>query len=248
MIIAHRGNHKKYPENTISAFESAIGAGADAIECDMRLTKDNVPVVAHYNKSRVGDRIIKISEHNWKEIKNLRKNSNADINNIDELFEFIKSSGADAFIEVKQNNPILARKIVEKIEQHNLWTKVHILGFVFFIKNSLALQAQYPKLRIVQLLMFPLLARVNIPQKSYGLAIGWLEIFLSRAVFKTVYPNWKLKRFNNFYKSRGFNIFAGVTNDYHNFEYFDKAGIRDFFTDNLPEAVAFAKNREKVTI
>jgi glycerophosphoryl diester phosphodiesterase len=35
------------PENTIEAFEAAIDAGADAVEFDVRLTSDGLPVVIH---------------------------------------------------------------------------------------------------------------------------------------------------------------------------------------------------------
>lgn len=47
-IVAHRGITTDYPENTIPAFQKAIEMGADAVELDVRLTKDKVPVVFHY--------------------------------------------------------------------------------------------------------------------------------------------------------------------------------------------------------
>jgi glycerophosphoryl diester phosphodiesterase len=47
-IVAHRGVCDTAPENTIPAFERAIELGADAIELDVRLTRDHVPVVYHY--------------------------------------------------------------------------------------------------------------------------------------------------------------------------------------------------------
>jgi len=47
-IVAHRGAPLGVPENTIPAFERALELGADAIELDVRLTKDGVPVVFHY--------------------------------------------------------------------------------------------------------------------------------------------------------------------------------------------------------
>ena len=47
MLIAHRGLSEWYPENTLIAFEQAILCGADAIEMDVRLSKDNIPVVIH---------------------------------------------------------------------------------------------------------------------------------------------------------------------------------------------------------
>ena len=46
-IVAHRGAPEGVPENTISAFERAVGIGADAIEMDVRLAKDGVAVVFH---------------------------------------------------------------------------------------------------------------------------------------------------------------------------------------------------------
>ena len=45
--IAHRGFSRLYPENTALAFEKAVEAGADGIELDVHLTKDNAVVVIH---------------------------------------------------------------------------------------------------------------------------------------------------------------------------------------------------------
>jgi len=47
-IVAHRGIPTEAPENTIASFQKAIELGADAIELDVRLTADKVPVVFHY--------------------------------------------------------------------------------------------------------------------------------------------------------------------------------------------------------
>ena len=46
-VIAHRGFSARYPENTLTAFTAALDAGADAIELDVTLTGDAVPVVLH---------------------------------------------------------------------------------------------------------------------------------------------------------------------------------------------------------
>ena len=42
-----QGYSGRYPENTASAFEASIGAGADMIELDVCMTKDRVPIVIH---------------------------------------------------------------------------------------------------------------------------------------------------------------------------------------------------------
>ena len=47
LIAAHRGNSSNFPENTISAFQSAVNLGVDMIELDVQFTKDNQIVVSH---------------------------------------------------------------------------------------------------------------------------------------------------------------------------------------------------------
>ncbi len=46
-MVAHRGASAAEPENTVSAFDAAVRAGADVVELDVRLTADGVPVVLH---------------------------------------------------------------------------------------------------------------------------------------------------------------------------------------------------------
>jgi glycerophosphoryl diester phosphodiesterase len=47
LCIAHRGASFEAPENTIAAFELALTQGADALELDVHLSKDDHPVVIH---------------------------------------------------------------------------------------------------------------------------------------------------------------------------------------------------------
>lgn len=49
-MVAHRGSSGTYPEHTLQAFEAALGDGADALECDTRLTRDGVLVCVHDRK------------------------------------------------------------------------------------------------------------------------------------------------------------------------------------------------------
>jgi glycerophosphoryl diester phosphodiesterase len=46
-VIAHRGFSGQYPENTLLAFAKAIEAGAEMIELDVHLSKDEQIVVIH---------------------------------------------------------------------------------------------------------------------------------------------------------------------------------------------------------
>jgi glycerophosphoryl diester phosphodiesterase len=45
--VAHRGDPYRVRENTIDSLRSALQVGADAVEIDVRLTRDGVPVLLH---------------------------------------------------------------------------------------------------------------------------------------------------------------------------------------------------------
>jgi len=49
LVIAHRGDSKVAPENTIPAFRSAVSAGCDLVELDYVHSADGIPVVLHDN-------------------------------------------------------------------------------------------------------------------------------------------------------------------------------------------------------
>ncbi|SOD82938.1 glycerophosphoryl diester phosphodiesterase [Streptomyces sp. Ag109_G2-15] len=45
--VAHRGAPYRFRENTLDSLRSALDLGADAVEIDVRLTRDGVPVLLH---------------------------------------------------------------------------------------------------------------------------------------------------------------------------------------------------------
>ncbi|MFK0191637.1 glycerophosphodiester phosphodiesterase [Kitasatospora sp. NPDC090308] len=45
--VAHRGDPYLHRENTLPAVSAALAAGADAVEVDVQLTRDGVPVLLH---------------------------------------------------------------------------------------------------------------------------------------------------------------------------------------------------------
>jgi glycerophosphoryl diester phosphodiesterase len=47
IVIAHRGDHVIYPENTLAGYAEAIKNGADYVEIDLRTTKDSGLVSMH---------------------------------------------------------------------------------------------------------------------------------------------------------------------------------------------------------
>jgi glycerophosphoryl diester phosphodiesterase len=51
-VVAHRGATTEAPEHTLAAYRQAAAVGADAVECDVRLTRDGVLVCVHDRQIR----------------------------------------------------------------------------------------------------------------------------------------------------------------------------------------------------
>ncbi|WP_425046025.1 glycerophosphodiester phosphodiesterase [Primorskyibacter sp. S87] len=49
-LIGHRGARGVLPENTMPSFEFAVSVGAGALEFDVILTRDNIPVITHNHR------------------------------------------------------------------------------------------------------------------------------------------------------------------------------------------------------
>lgn len=71
-VIGHRGAAAEAPENTLSSFLRAIEQGVDAIELDVQVTADDVPVVMHdptVDRTTSGTGAIRAMS--WKQLREL---------------------------------------------------------------------------------------------------------------------------------------------------------------------------------
>lgn len=73
MTVAHRGDWRYAPENSLQAIENCIKMGVDIVEIDLQLTKDSVIVLMHDSKlDRTSTGKGKINQHTWEELKKFR--------------------------------------------------------------------------------------------------------------------------------------------------------------------------------
>lgn len=101
LIIAHRGLHDKFPENSIGAYKMAIEKKY-AIELDVRFTKDKKIICIHdrYAKRLLGVKG-KVSRKNYDEIqKYFIKNTNQKVPLLSEVLKLVDAKVA-LLIEVK---------------------------------------------------------------------------------------------------------------------------------------------------
>jgi glycerophosphoryl diester phosphodiesterase len=69
-VVGHRGNRAHAPEDTVESFTQALALGVDAVEFDLHLSRDGVPVVIHDpTLDRTTDRTGAVAELTLAEIK-----------------------------------------------------------------------------------------------------------------------------------------------------------------------------------
>lgn len=110
LIYAHRGASADFPELTLAAYEAAVTQGADGFECDVRLTKDEVPVLWHNATmlERAGNPGL-IAEMTYKEV--LR--AYPQLLTLDEFLTFAVKNRKGVLIETK--HPVISGNRIEEI-------------------------------------------------------------------------------------------------------------------------------------
>ncbi len=84
--FAHRGGASDVPENTMPAFEYAVGLGYRYVETDVQVTADGVLLAFHDNDlQRTCARPGRISELSWAEVSTARVGGQAPIPLLDDL-------------------------------------------------------------------------------------------------------------------------------------------------------------------
>ena len=114
-IYAHRGASADFPEMTAAAYHGAIAQGADGFECDLRLSRDEVPVLWH-NASmieRAGHDGL-IAELKYADIKR----AYPQLLTLDEFLDIAITANKGVLIETK--HPVISGNRVEEIVAERL--------------------------------------------------------------------------------------------------------------------------------
>ncbi|WP_119080517.1 glycerophosphodiester phosphodiesterase family protein [Chitinophaga alhagiae] len=73
MTVAHRGDWRNAPENSLQAIRNCIEMGVDIVEIDLQLTKDSVIVLMHDSKlDRCSTGKGKINQYTYRELQKFR--------------------------------------------------------------------------------------------------------------------------------------------------------------------------------
>ena len=132
-IIAHRGASFLEPENTLRAVGKAIKMGADLVEVDVRMSKDNELVIMHdpdVDRTTNGKGFVK--DYTLQELKKLDAGNGESIPTLDEVISCVKCR-IGLVIEIKE--PGTEGKVLEKINENNLENVILTSFYHKSIKN-----------------------------------------------------------------------------------------------------------------
>ncbi|MTI48597.1 glycerophosphodiester phosphodiesterase [Sporosalibacterium faouarense] len=139
-VIAHRGASGHAPENTMISFQKAIDMGADGIELDVHISKDDKLIVCHDERvDRTTNGIGFIKDLTLDEIKKLdagywydKKYANEKIPTLEEVLYLFQ--GKDILINIELKNGIIQydkieEKVIRVLEKFKLMDRTIISSF-----------------------------------------------------------------------------------------------------------------------
>ena len=213
-IVAHRGISTEYPENTIPAFQKAIELGADAIELDVRLTKDKIPVVFHYYYL---DEIITLTgpifDYEYEQLsqaKYLTRPNDSDSLKIPTLIEVLETIGGKIGLEIEIKGPepesaIIVGDVLQNFK--NLWGSIEITSY----ETTLLLNIREQCPGIITDLLYPRSEPwMNLDVVAYQ-AANLSRLAYVRAVH--LHPSQLSNEVVDYVRKSGFEIHAWDVND-----------------------------------
>ncbi|MCJ7614664.1 glycerophosphodiester phosphodiesterase [Candidatus Bathyarchaeota archaeon] len=125
--IGHRGARAYEPENTLRSFQRAIELGVDAVELDVRKTKDNELVVIHdADVNKTTDGTGSVNELTLDEIKRLVTEKGEKVPTLAEVLDFV-GNRVKILIELKEVG--YEEQVLGLIGQKGLMDNVIIVSF-----------------------------------------------------------------------------------------------------------------------
>ena len=241
-IVAHRGVPEIYPENTIPAFERAIELRADAVELDVRLTSDQVPVVFHYfyldEITPISGTIFEFTLDQLKKVE-IRHRNGSQIAGISTLTEVLETIGGriGLEIEIKGPEPESSTIIANVLSKYkNLWETIEVTSYEPMLLTDI--QQLCPGLATD--LLFPRSESwMKLDVVTYT-AIQRARPAHARAVH--LHPTQLTPETVEAIRKSGIEVHAWDVNDLSSLELVVNLGIPKICTDHLQQALSFRQN------
>ena len=242
-IVAHRGITTQFPENTIPAFQKAIELGADAIELDVRLTRDKIPVVFHYyyldNITSLQGPIFNYLYEDLLQAEYTWALNGIDSLKIPTLTEVLEAVGGKIGLEIEIKGPepesaIIIGDVLQNFQ--TLWGTIEITSY----ETTLLLNIREQCPGVITDLLFP---RSEPWMKLDVVAYQAASLGrLARVRAVHLHPNQLSEEVVNFVRRSGFEIHAWEVNNEHAIQKILQYNIPRICTDYFEWAADF-RNR-----
>lgn len=241
-VFAHRGYSGRYPENTMLAFKKAYETGADGIELDVQLTKDDVLVVIHDERiDRTTDGIGFVRDYTYEELKKFNASKIHGetspfevIPTFDEYCDWVKDTPMITNIELKTGvyyYENIEEKTLEIVKKYHLEDRVIFSSFNHL--SVLRMKELAPELPCGAL-------------AEYG-GIGNAGFYCSRFGFEYYHPDYNDMSDESVEecKRRGIGLNVWTVNDLEGLERLYAWGCNGIITNYPPIPVEWLKTKEK---
>ncbi|HRY29380.1 MAG TPA: glycerophosphodiester phosphodiesterase family protein [Elusimicrobiota bacterium] len=145
-FVGHRGAMGHAPENTLVSFKTAWRMGADAVECDVHMTKDRRLIVIHDGTlERTTNGAGRVFDHPWKQLRSLDAGKwfhprfrGEKIRRLEELLSWLRPKKSRAgrpmriFIELKSKPvryPGLAEAVARAVRRGGFLQRATVISF-----------------------------------------------------------------------------------------------------------------------
>jgi glycerophosphoryl diester phosphodiesterase len=144
-VIAHRGTRAKEPENTIRGIKRAFTCRADAVEIDVRLSKDGKVMVIHDETlERTTNGVGSVREKRSAELKLLDAGKGEEIPILSEVLSLSKGFGIELVVEMKEEG--IEERVMREIEDLGM-DEEEVTISSFFHPSLLKIKELEPKIK-----------------------------------------------------------------------------------------------------
>jgi glycerophosphoryl diester phosphodiesterase len=126
ILVAHRGAvGPGQPENTLAAFRQAIASGAEAIEIDLRGTRDGEVVVIHdATVDRTTNGTGAVADRTLAQLRQLDAGRGERIPTYQEVLRLVAGTGIVLLLDIKKGGVLDRQKVIRVTEQHDAVAQV----------------------------------------------------------------------------------------------------------------------------
>ncbi|MGM9936966.1 MAG: glycerophosphodiester phosphodiesterase family protein [Candidatus Ornithomonoglobus sp.] len=232
---AHRGGDFGAPENTISEFSLAAQKGYSYIECDVRWTSDNVPIICHNADLGIpAEGFGSISQITFDKLRQYRFSSYKDtdyegetIASYEEMIYLCKQTVLNPYVEIYDGESFTAERAMQLIDiakKYNMEQRITWISSYFNALMTIKETSSQPDLRLLYV--------CSVKDYTLKWKLSELKNSTNRVGLDVNYQ-YLDEDYIDFMKQSGFDVECWTVDDDSTAQQLINMGVTGITTDNL---------------